>query len=274
MSRISQTFAACRAAGRTALIPYITGGDPDPQQLVALMHALVDGGADLIEIGVPFSDPMADGPVIQAACARALAAGTTPAKLCEAVARFRERDEATPVVFMGYANSLEAAGYETYVERAASAGVDGLLTVDLPPEEAGSLPDLAAQHGIELIYLVAPNTTAARLQKISAVAGGFIYAVALKGVTGSANLDTTLLADQVAAIRRVSQLPVAVGFGVRDAASAGAVAQVADAVVVGSALVQLIGEHGEATDLPERLRAAVAELRRGIDEKAAMEVRS
>ena len=266
MSRIAERFRACRAAGRTALIPYITGGDPSPARTEALMHALVAGGADIIEVGVPFSDPMADGPVIQAACARALAAGTTPEQLCEAVRRFREADPDTPVVFMGYANILEASGYEAFVERAAGAGVDGLLTVDLPPEEAGELTGLARRHGVELIYLIAPNTTEARMQQVCAVAGGFLYAVALKGVTGAGNLDTGRVAQQVARIWGATDLPVAVGFGVRDPASAAALAPCADGVIVGSALVRMIGEHGDASDLPDRLRDAALALRQAMDQ--------
>lgn len=266
MNRISRRFQECREAGRAALIPYITGGDPSLQQTVELMHGLVEGGADIIEIGVPFSDPMADGPVIQAACVRALQAGTTPQDLFAAVERFRCQDEDTPVIFMGYANTLEAAGYQAYVEQAAAAGVDGLLTVDLPPDEAGELTDIAATNSIELIYLVAPNTTTARLRQISGVAGGFIYAVALKGVTGAANLDAEQVKGQVASIRQASQLPVAVGFGVRDPQGAAAVARVADGVVVGSALVQMVADHGNAPDLAERLRDAAAALRRGMDQ--------
>jgi len=266
VSRITERFRACRSAGRTALIPYITGGDPSPEETVRLMHALVAGGADIIEVGVPFSDPMADGPVIQAACARALAAGTTPARLFEVVRRFREDDPDTPVVFMGYANILEAAGYAAFVRDAAAAGVDGLLTVDLPPEEAGELADEAQAQGLDLIYLAAPNTSTARLERVCAVAGGFLYAVALKGVTGSADLDAGRVEQQVAGIRRVTDLPVAVGFGVRDPQSAAALAPCADGVIVGSALVRMIGEHGAAPDLPERLRDAVRALRRAMDE--------
>ncbi|BAU57722.1 tryptophan synthase subunit alpha [Halorhodospira halochloris] len=265
MSRISERFQTCREAGRAALIPYITGGDPSPQQTVEIMHGLVAGGADIIEIGVPFSDPMADGPVIQAACLRALQAGTSVQDLFAAVREFRRQDTQTPVVFMGYANTLEAIGYKSYVEQAAAAGVDGLLTVDLPPDEAGELTGIAAEAGVELIYLVAPNTSEQRLEYISKAAGGFIYAVALKGVTGAANLDTDLVAGQVAAIRNASQLPVAVGFGVRDPQGAAAVARVADGVVVGSALVQMIADYGTAPDLAQRLQDAAAALRRGMD---------
>ncbi|MBK1727225.1 tryptophan synthase subunit alpha [Halorhodospira neutriphila] len=269
MSRIAERFRSCRAAGRTALVPYITGGDPAPGRTVELMHALVAGGADILELGVPFSDPMADGPVIQAACGRALAAGTTPEQLLEAVRRFRADDPGTPVILMGYANSLEAAGYRAFVERAAAAGVDGLLTVDLPPEEAGELAPAAAEHGVDLIYLVAPNTSAARLERVCAGASGFIYAVALKGVTGAGSLDAGAVAGQVAAIREATDLPIAVGFGVRDPESAATLAPVADAVVVGSALVRLIGEHGDAPGLAERLRDAVGALRRAMDQTQA-----
>lgn len=266
MSRIAERFRACRAAGRTALIPYITGGDPAPARTAELMHALVAGGADIIEIGVPFSDPMADGPVIQEACARALAAGTTPEGLLDVVAQFRADDPDTPVVFMGYANTMEAMGYERFAERAAEAGVDGLLTVDLPPEEGGELPAIAARHGLDLIHLIAPNTSDQRLERVCASAGGFLYAVALKGVTGAANLDTDAVSERVEGLRRWTDLPIAVGFGVRDARSAGALAPAADGVVVGSALVRMIGEHGDAPDLADRLRDAALALRRGMDE--------
>ncbi len=269
MSRIAECFRGCRASGRTALIPYITGGDPTPERTVELMHALVAGGADLIEVGVPFSDPMADGPVIQAACSRALAAGTTPQSLFEVVRRFRQDDDRTPVVFMGYANILEAAGYQAFVEQAAAAGVDGLLTVDLPPEEADELSPVAAERGIDLIYLVAPNTSAQRLERVCTAGGGFIYAVALKGVTGAANLDAQQVAAQVTAIRCKAELPVAVGFGVRDAQSAAALAPVADGVIVGSALVRMIGECGDTPDLPARLEDAARALRRAMDEATA-----
>ncbi len=265
MSRIAETFQRCRAAGRTALVPYITAGDPSPEATLELMRAAVAGGADVLELGVPFSDPMADGPVIQAACLRALEAGTTPAKVLEIVAAFRTEDTTTPVVLMGYANPLEAAGYEAFIRAAAEAGVDGLLTVDLPLEEAGEAAAAAREHGVDLIYLVAPNTTPERLDAICAAAGGFIYVVALKGVTGAANLDAEAVRRHVEAIRGATDLPLAIGFGVRDPASAALLAPVADGVVVGSALVQLIGDHGGAPDLADRLRDALGALRQAMD---------
>lgn len=266
MSRIARRFEACAREGRSALIPYFTAGDPTPGRIVDLMHAIVAGGADVLELGVPFSDPMADGPVIQEACSRALAAGTRPTDVLAAVAEFRKTDADTPVVLMGYTNTIEAAGYDVFIRDAAAAGVDGLLTVDLPPEEAEPAAQLAREHGVELIYLVAPNTSPQRLEIICGAASGFIYGVALKGVTGAANLDVASVQRQVAGIRAATQLPVAIGFGVRDAESARALAQVGDGVVVGSALVRLIGEVGDTPELTERVRSAVAELRNAVEQ--------
>lgn len=268
MSRIQQRFERCAREGRSALVPYFTGGDPTPARTVEIMHALVEGGADILEVGVPFSDPMADGPVIQEACSRALAAGTTPLKLLEVVATFRASDDETPVVLMGYTNTIEAHGYEAFMKQAAEAGVDGLLTVDLPPEEAGEAASLARSHGLDLIYLIAPNTSEERMARICQAASGFIYAVALKGVTGADTLDEASVARQVRAIRAATGLPVAIGFGVKDAASARAMARLADGVVVGSALVRTIGELGDVPDLADRLRAAAADLRGAIEEAA------
>ncbi len=265
MSRIAERFRHCRAAGRAALIPYITAGDPAPEATLDLMRAAVAGGADILELGVPFSDPSADGPVIQAAALRALEAGTTPAKVLDIVAAFRAEDTTTPVVLMGYANPMEAAGYAAFIADAARAGVDGLLTVDLPLEEAEEAAAAARQYGIELIYLVAPNTTPERLRTVCAAAGGFVYAVALKGVTGAANLDIEQVREQVAAVRGATDLPVAVGFGVRDPASAARLAPMADGVIVGSALVRLIGEHGAGPGLADGLREAVSALRKAMD---------
>jgi tryptophan synthase alpha chain len=263
MSRIQKTFAALQAAGRQALIPYITAGDPHPDLTVAMMHALVGGGADVIELGVPFSDPMADGPVIQRASERALAHGVSLRKVISLVAEFRTRNADTPVVLMGYANPVDAMGYENFARVASEAGVDGLLTVDLPPEEAGASVDILKQYGIDPIFLLAPSTPDERASIVAKLASGFVYYVSLKGVTGAANLDVASVEAKLAHLRKLIDLPIGVGFGIRDAASAKAVAAVADAVVVGARIVQEV-EQGEA-GLTERLRSLVAELRAAID---------
>lgn len=266
MSRLSERFAALKRAHRTALVPYITAGDPDRSATVPLMHALVAAGADVLELGVPFSDPSADGPVIQAACERALAAGTTLADVLDMVAEFRSRDAATPVVLMGYLNPVEALGAERFVERAAAAAVDGVLTVDMPPEEAEPLAGLLKSHGLDPIFLLAPTTDAARARRISETASGFVYYVSLKGVTGAASLDVEEVRVRLAELKRGTDLPVGVGFGIRDAATAARLAGVADAVVVGSAVVSRIAEHRR--DANARIKAAgdfVADLRRALD---------
>jgi tryptophan synthase alpha chain len=245
MGRIQDTFARLRAAKRTGLVPYITAGDPHPRHTVALMHALVEGGADIIELGVPFSDPMADGPVIQLACERALAHGTSLTQVLKLVAQFRRRDATTPVVLMGYLNPIEAMGLQAFARRARAAGVDGVLVVDLAVEEAPEFaPKLRAQ-GLACIFLLAPTSPEARIKAIARAGSGYLYHVSLKGVTGSASLDAGAVRGKLAAIRRHTALPVAVGFGVRDAQTAARVGQVADAVVVGSALVAEIAKNAK-----------------------------
>lgn len=273
MSRIAARFEALRRSGRKALVPYVTAGDPRPSVTVPLMHAMVAAGADIIELGVPFSDPMADGPVIQRASERALAHHVTLHDVLDMAAAFRQRDNETPVVFMGYLNPVEAMGYEAFARAASAAGLDGVLTVDMPPEEATPLAGALEAEGIDPIFLVAPTTGAERLRTIGAAARGFIYYVSLKGVTGAANLDVAAVRSRVADIRAASDLPVAVGFGIRDAQSAAAVAGVADAAVVGSALVRLIEESCDADD--EAVIAAVAArlggMRAAIDEAAPVD---
>lgn len=266
MSRIHSRLEHLRQQGRRALIPYITAGDPHPRTTVALMHALVEGGADILELGVPFSDPMADGPVIQLACERALAHGTSLWQVIDMVAEFRRRDADTPVVLMGYLNPIEARGIEAFAARARAAGVDGVLVVDLAVEEAPDfVPALQAQ-GLDCIFLIAPTSTQARVRAIAAYASGYLYYVSLKGVTGAGRIDVDAVARRLAEIRAWAALPIAVGFGVRDAATAAAVGRVADGVVVGSALVSLIAA-GEARPhtLPAVLRDALAELRAALD---------
>ncbi len=272
MSRIAARFAALRQAGRKALVPFITAGDPNPELTVRLMHTLVESGADIIELGVPFSDPMADGPVIQRASERALTHHVSLTKVLELVRTFRERDTDTPVVLMGYLNPMEVMGYTAFIEAAAAAGVDGLLTVDLPPEEGGDLIAAAGEHGIDLIFLLAPTTTEARIGTICRAAGGFVYYVSVKGITGAANLDTAAVSERLAAIRAHTDLPVGVGFGIKDGETAAQVARVADAVIVGSALVRRIEERQqEPEQLLDEVRTFMGELRQAMDQ--AMEER-
>ncbi len=253
INRIDQLFAA-RSGGDPALVCFLTAGDPGLDSTVPAMHSLVRGGASMLELGMPFSDPMADGPVIQAASERALARGADMAYVLRCVTEFRQEDQQTPVVLMGYLNPIERFGFERFCQEASTAGVDALLIVDLPPEECGCVTDHSAKLNMKQIFLVAPTTSAARLDAIAGAAGGFIYYVSLKGITGAANLDTTDVARRVAAIRERSELPVAVGFGVKTRADVLALAGVADAVVVGSALVQSMHDAGPdaATAVAER----------------------
>lgn len=266
MSRLATRFAALRSQGRKALIPFVTAGDPVPDNTVPLMHEMVAAGADIIELGVPFSDPMADGPVIQQACERALKHHVSLRRVLDMVSEFRERDQDTPVVLMGYLNPVESMGYELLAEAASSAGVDGLLTVDLPPEESGDLKLALSSRGIDTIFLLAPTSNDARMRCISEVASGFVYYVSLKGVTGSASLDVDAVARKLTEIRAWTDLPLGVGFGISDAAAAARVARVADAVVVGSVLVRQIGAH--ALEPAEGRRAVTALLR---EMRAAMD---
>lgn len=267
MSRIQNTFSRLQAAGRQALIPYITAGDPGPEATVGLMHALVAGGADIIELGVPFSDPMADGPVIQRASERALAQGMSLRKVISMVAEFRKSNSETPVVLMGYANPIEAIGYEAFGEAAQAAGIDGVLTVDLPPEEAPVRVEVLKRFGIDPIFLLAPTTPVSRMQAVAKLASGYVYYVSLKGVTGAANLDVANVAAKLAELRAHIALPIGVGFGIRDAESARAVAAVADAVVIGSRIVQEVEQGG--ADLADRLTQFLAGIRLAMDSARA-----
>ena len=267
MSRLAARFAQLKSAGKSALVPYITAGDPCKQATVPLMHALVKAGADALELGVPFSDPSADGPVIQAACERALAAGTTLKDVLAMVREFHTRDRQTPVILMGYLNPMEAMGVEAFAIAAGGAGVDGVLTVDMPPEEAEPLAGLLRAQGIDPIFLLAPTTDAVRARRIAETASGFVYYVSLKGVTGAARLDVEAVRERLAGIRRHTALPVGVGFGVRDATTAAALAGVADAVIVGSAIVGRIAElRGDPVRMTEEVSGFVAGLRRAMDE--------
>jgi tryptophan synthase alpha chain len=267
MSRIANTFAQLKAQGRKALIPFITAGDPHPNMTVALMHALVDGGADVIELGVPFSDPMADGPVIQRASERALAHGVSLKQVFDFVKEFRKTNTHTPVVLMGYANPIEAMGAERFADTSKTVGVDGVLVVDYPPEEAQALVKLMDARALDTIFLLSPTTRDARLEQVGKLGRGYLYYVSLKGVTGAATIDTAEVARRVNHIKTFTHLPVGVGFGIRDAASAKSVAQVADAVVIGSRLVQEILDAG--ADAPARVQALLAGIRAAMDEKAA-----
>ena len=238
MSRIQNTFAALAQAKKKALIPFFTAGDPSPAATVPLMHALVAGGANIIELGVPFSDPMADGPVIQRSSERALRHGVGLSDVLAYVREFRQRNADTAVVLMGYANPIEAMGAERFAREAKEAGVDGVLVVDYPPEECIAFAELVKKHGMDLIFLLAPTTTPERIERIVATASGYIYYVSLKGVTGASTLDVADVSARLAPIRARTKLPLGVGFGIRDGATARSVATVADAVVIGSKLIQ------------------------------------
>jgi tryptophan synthase alpha chain len=245
MSRIRPYFESLQASGKKALIPYITAGDPSLEATVPLMHSMVEAGADIIELGVPFSDPMADGPAIQLACERALAHNTSLRDVLECVRQFRETNAETPVVLMGYLNPVEVMGYTEFAEQAAKAGVDGVLLVDLPPEEASSVESLFKQHALDSIFLLAPTTSEARTKLICEHGSGYVYYVSVKGVTGSAALDTDEVASKVAAIQQQTDLPVGVGFGIKDGETAAQVASVANGVIVGSVLVNAIAESAQ-----------------------------
>jgi tryptophan synthase alpha chain len=266
VSRIGPCFERLQATGRRALVPFLTAGDPDPALTVSLMQAAVGAGADIIELGVPFSDPMADGPVIQRASERALARHTGLRQVLEMVRAFREQDAQTPVVLMGYLNPVEVMGYAAFAAAAAGAGVDGVLTVDLPPEEAAELVAALRRHALDPIFLIAPTTPPERARLVCAQASGFLYYVSLKGVTGSDRLDMGSVAEHVAGIRGLTGLPIGVGFGIRDAESAGQVAAVADAVVVGSALVRQGETHaGDPAALRAAVSALLSSMRRAMD---------
>lgn len=267
MSRIKSTLAALESAGKKALIPYITGGDPRPDWTVDLIHQLVDSGADIVELGVPFSDPMADGPVIQLACERALEHGTSLKDILRMVAEFRERDQATPVVLMGYLNPIEKMGYQSFVDAAASAGVDGVLMVDLPPEEADTLVPMLNERELDAIFLIAPTTTDDRIKSICEHSSGYVYYVSVKGVTGSASIDEKEVAAKVSHIREINQIPVGVGFGIRDAQSAAQIGRLADGVIVGSVIVNLIAENrDDLSKIKDKIGSLVSSMRSALDQ--------
>lgn len=256
IKRIDDAFKRSAAAQRAALVPYITCGDPSAEATVAIMHAMVQGGVDVIELGVPFSDPMADGKVVQLAAERALAKGMTVQGLFEVVSRFREDDQQTPIVLMGYANPIEAMGWEQFTQAAGAAGVDGILVVDYPPEAFDEVAPFYEAADIAPIFLIAPTTTDERIQTIAKVAQGYVYYVSLKGVTGSTTLDTEEVKRKVQNVKRFIDIPVGVGFGIKDVESACAIASVADAVVIGSQLITTMQEA--ITDQPLERQAELA----------------
>lgn len=264
MSLIAQTFSRLAAEGRKALIPFITAGDPDPAATLPLMRALVAGGADIIELGVPFSDPMADGPTIQRASERALAKGMSLRKVLAIVREFRTENATTPVVLMGYANPVEAYGSEAFACDARAAGVDGVLIVDYPPEECIEFSAILKREQLDPIFLLAPTSTESRFAEVAEAGGGYLYYVSLKGVTGSGKLDLDEVAARIPLIRSQVGMPVGVGFGIRDGATAARIAGFADAVVIGSRIIEEI-ECGPAAEAPARVQVFLAGIRAAMD---------
>ena len=271
MSRITPRFAALAAQKRTALITFITAGDPAPELTVPLMHSLVAGGVDLLELGVPFSDPMAEGPVIQRASERALKHGIGTNDVLGYVREFRRTNSSTPVVLMGYANPIERMGQQAFVDAAHEAGVDGTIVVDYPPEECEDFARMMKEKGMDTIFLLAPTSTEERIRQVAKVGGGFSYYVSLKGVTGAGNIDIAEVSQRLEQIRRHVKLPIGVGFGIRDAATAKAIASVADGVVIGSRIIQEMenAPPGEAVNVAH---AFVAGIRQALDEQSAAAV--
>lgn len=255
--RLTSTLDQLRAQGRAALIPYIPAGNPLADSTVPLMHALVKAGSDVIELGIPFSDPMADGPVIQKAAEYAIAQGIGLSKVLEIVAQFREQDQTTPVVLMGYANPIERMGQQTFVDRAHAAGIDGILVVDYPPEEIMSFSAMLEKVNIAPIFLLAPTSTEDRMKTVDQLARGYVYYVSLRGVTGAGHLDVEDVAQQVARIRQHVSIPVGVGFGISDAQSAARIAEVADAVVIGSKLITVMQQAWEGLPVEKQTEAAI-----------------
>lgn len=264
MNRIASTFATLAQQKRKALIPFITAGDPDPAATVALMHQLVQSGVDIIELGVPFSDPMADGPTIQRSSGRALKHHVGLKDVIAMVAEFRQQNQTVPVVLMGYANPVEAMGYAAFAESASRAGVDGVLVVDYPPEECAEWVQYLKHVDIDPIFLLSPTTTETRLKQVAQLASGYVYYVSLKGVTGASHIDLDSVKNKLDQLRSYINLPIGVGFGIRDEATARAVSELADAVVVGSRIVEEI-EQASRENLLTAVGGLVASLRRAID---------
>lgn len=268
MNRINQCLQALKASGRKALVSYIVNGDPKPEVTLPAMHELVKQGVDIIELGIPFSDPMAEGPVIQLGHERALEHNVSLRGTIELVKEFRKTNQETPVVLMGYANPIERMGYRVFADIASEAGVDGALTVDLPPEEAENLNAELKRVGIENIFLLAPTTTVKRIREVVALASGFVYYVSLKGVTGAGHLDTDAVKEKIELIRRFTDLPICVGFGIKDATTAKAVAEHADGAVVGSVFVDKMGALQADDDqvIVETVGKLAADIRTGLDQ--------
>lgn len=266
MSRIAPTFAALKEQNKTGLVTFITAGDPAPELTVPLMHALVAGGANVLELGVPFSDPMAEGPVIQRACERALKFNISTRDVFNYVREFRKTDQSTPVVLMGYANPIERMGQQAWIAEALNAGADGAIVVDYPPEECEEFAGAMRAADLDLIFLLAPTSTTERIAQVGRIGSGFSYYVSLKGVTGAGHIDTLDVARRLSAIREHVNLPVGVGFGIRDAATAKAVAEVADAVVIGSRIIQEL-ENTPKEHAVEAVRTFVSGIRSALDER-------
>jgi tryptophan synthase alpha chain len=264
MSRIQARFASLARDKRKALIPYITAGDPHPSLTVPLLRALVEAGADILELGVPFSDPMADGPVIQRAGERALKHGVALSDVLRLVTEFRKSDGATPLVLMGYANPIEAMGVEKFISAAKAAGVDGVIVVDYPPEECEQFASLAKNEGIDPIFLLAPTSTDKRINDVARIGSGYLYYVSLRGITGATNIDLSEVAARIPKIRAATKLPIGVGFGIRDAESARRVAETADAVVIGSRIIQEI-ENAGAEQAVARVKEWLGPIRKALD---------
>jgi tryptophan synthase alpha chain len=265
MSRIQSTLSSLAEKGRKGLIPFITAGDPAPELTVSLMHALVAGGADIIELGVPFSDPMADGPVIQRASERALANGVGMRHVLQFVKEFRQTNQATPVVLMGYANPIEHMGAAKFIDAAKQAGVDGVLVVDYPPEECEGFAAAMKEKGLDPIFLLAPTSTAERIEQVGKIASGYVYYVSLKGVTGSGHLDLEGVAKKMPEIKKHVRVPVGVGFGIRDGATAKAIASVSDAVVIGSRIIQEL-ENTPRESAVQAVQTFISGIRKALDE--------
>lgn len=265
-TRLKDCFAKLEANGNKALIPYITAGDSNKSITVPLMHRMVECGADIIELGIPFSDPMADGPTIQLACERALVDNTSMTDVIEMVKEFRQSNDKTPIVLMGYLNPVETFGYENFAKAADEVGIDGLLTVDLPPEESDQLVGILAKYKIDPIFLLSPTTTPERIERIANAGSGYLYYVSLKGVTGSSILNVEEVSQKVAEIRTYTDLPIGVGFGIKDAESASAVSEVSDGVIVGSAIVKIIENNiDDADTILNQIGALLVSMRKAMD---------
>jgi len=265
-SRLKDCFAKLEVNGKKALIPYIAAGDSNKSITVPLMHRMVEAGSDIIELGIPFSDPMADGPTIQLACERALEHHTSLADVIDMVKEFRRANTVTPIVLMGYLNPVEAFGYESFAKAAADVGIDGLLTVDLPPEESEQMAGVLAKYDIDPIFLLSPTTTEERIKSIVRAGSGYLYYVSLKGVTGSSILNIDEVSEKVAAIKTHTDLPVGVGFGIKDAESAAAISAISDGVIVGSAIVKIIEKNVDDTDtILDQISTLLSSMREAMD---------